>query len=276
MSPQLFLVTGANTGIGFGIAKQLVLMGHHVILGCRSEERAMQAISKIEEEFKEINPSVRELMDFIPVDLEHQESFERASQMFESKYKGRKLAALINNAGITINDSDSIAEQAMKTMKVNYYGSTKFTELFLKHVEDGGRVVFLGSRAGSLSFVKNDEIKEKLKSDTLTRDELKGIVEDFLEAAKENKHEEKGYPENIYGMTKAAVNNYARCLAHEDDIKARKITVNACCPGFVKTAMTGHDGQKCVEEGADTPVWLATSKDVAGVSGKFFGEREDL
>nr|CAD2177894.1 unnamed protein product [Meloidogyne enterolobii] len=48
--------------------------------------------------------------------------------------------------------------------------------------------------------------------------------------------------------------------AHE--LGSKGITVNACCPGYVDTDMSSHKGHLTIDEGADTPIWLATAEGV--------------
>lgn len=76
-----------------------------------------------------------------------------------------------------------------------------------------------------------------------------------------------------YGVSKAAVNMLTVQLAKE--LLGSGVLVNACCPGWVRTRMGGADAERSVEQGADTPVWLATLP-ADGPTGGFFGEREPL
>ncbi|MBI4935460.1 MAG: SDR family NAD(P)-dependent oxidoreductase [Actinobacteria bacterium] len=73
-----------------------------------------------------------------------------------------------------------------------------------------------------------------------------------------------------YGVSKAALNMLTLQLAK--DLDGTGVLVNACCPGWVRTRMGGDDAERSVEEGADTPIWLATLPD-AGPSGLLFGDR---
>ncbi len=67
--------------------------------------------------------------------------------------------------------------------------------------------------------------------------------------------------------------SYTRILAEQ--LKSAGVMVNACCPGYVDTDMTSHRGVKTLEEGADTPVWLALMLP-GGPSGKLFAERKQI
>jgi len=76
-----------------------------------------------------------------------------------------------------------------------------------------------------------------------------------------------------YGVSKAALNMVTFLIAKE--VAGTGILVNACCPGWVRTRMGGADAERSVEEGADTPVWLATLPD-DGPTGGLFGDRQPI
>ncbi len=77
----------------------------------------------------------------------------------------------------------------------------------------------------------------------------------------------------MYGVSKLLETSYTRVLAEQ--LKSAGVMVNACCPGYVDTDMTSHKGVKTLEEGADTPVWLALTPP-GGPSGKLFAERKQI
>ncbi len=73
---------------------------------------------------------------------------------------------------------------------------------------------------------------------------------------KDNTFEEKGWPKSIYGMSKLGINLYCSILGKDKEIIDRGIQVYSCCPGYVKTDMTGNKGDLTVEEGVKTAVYL--------------------
>ncbi len=76
-----------------------------------------------------------------------------------------------------------------------------------------------------------------------------------------------------YRVSKAALNMFTTCLAAE--LAGRGVLVNAACPGWVRTEMGGQNAPKSVDEGADTPVWLATLPD-DGPTGGYFADRQPI
>jgi len=76
----------------------------------------------------------------------------------------------------------------------------------------------------------------------------------------------------VYGVTKSALNALTLRAAQEFP---PTVKVNAMCPGWVRTRMSGQMGTKTPDEGADTAVWLATLPD-DGPSGGFFRDRKQI
>jgi NAD(P)-dependent dehydrogenase (short-subunit alcohol dehydrogenase family) len=80
-----------------------------------------------------------------------------------------------------------------------------------------------------------------------------------------------GFP--AYRMSKSALNALTRITAAE--LRDANIKVNAVCPGWVRTDMGGPNAQRSVEQGAETPVWLAALPD-DGPTGGFFRDRKPI
>jgi (+)-neomenthol dehydrogenase len=121
--------------------------------------------------------------------------------------------------------------------------------------------------------ISNENTRKELEDDVddLTEEKVDKVVERFLEDAKENLIEVKGWPANYsdYSVSKVALNAYTRVLAK----KYPNIAINAVTPGFVKTDLNGNTGVLTVEEGAKGPVMLALMSE-GGPSGLFFDRTE--
>lgn len=96
--------------------------------------------------------------------------------------------------------------------------------------------------------------------------------------AKQNSHRDDGYPSTAYGMSKVALTAATFIQQRLFDEKSdRDIVVNACCPGYINTDMTSGKGTGTPDQGADTPVYLATLPPrVRSPRGEFVAERKIL
>jgi carbonyl reductase 1 len=95
----------------------------------------------------------------------------------------------------------------------------------------------------------------------------------FVDGVAAGTHAAAGWPSSAYRVSKMGVNALAGVLARELAGDPRKILVNAACPGWVRTAMGGAGAPRSVEEGARTPVWLATLPEGGPQGGVFADEQ---
>ena len=91
MSKEIVLVTGANKGIGFGIAKHLGLSGWQVIIGARNEQRAEKAISELKAEGIDV-------LGWVNIELKDLANIKKAAKEIKERFP--ELSLLVNNAGI--------------------------------------------------------------------------------------------------------------------------------------------------------------------------------
>jgi NAD(P)-dependent dehydrogenase (short-subunit alcohol dehydrogenase family) len=241
---KIALITGANRGIGFETARQLGAQGIKVLIGARSEEKGLEAESKLKNEGLDV--------EFIKLDVDDTTTHESAAKYIEATYG--KLDILVNNAGIFLAEfngdgnpipaSKTPADILRKTFDTNFFNTVELTQRFLPLVKksDAGRIVFLSSGLGSLG----------LHSDPSSP------IYNFKVPA--------------YDISKTALNGYAVHLAYE--LKDTPIKVNAAHPGSVVTDMNAN-GDIPVEEGAKTSVALATLP-ADGFSGKFIHLGQEL
>ncbi|KAL3493352.1 NAD(P)-binding protein [Aspergillus germanicus] len=152
--PKIVFITGANTGIGFEIVKALYIADkpYTVIVGSRSLSKAEDAISSLKEEF----PALKNTLVPLTIDVESDESIQRAAEEIESKF-GR-VDALINNAGAQFDQeilTGTLTPRAawLKSWNVNVAGTqvltTTLVPLLLKSSDP--RLLFVTSGTSSLS-----------------------------------------------------------------------------------------------------------------------------
>ena len=226
---RIALVTGANQGIGFQIAKDLAAAGLTVVLASRNLDRGKAAAQTIDGDVHALQLDVTD-----PV------SIAAAAAQIEQQF-GR-LDVLINNAAISrANGEESetmkdyiqrsratlISVDEVRTIwETNVFGVLSVTQAFvpLLRKSAAGRIVNVSSGLGSLA----------------------------INAAP---HPYRATFNPGYGASKAALN--AITLAFAIDLEAEGIKVNAVTPGYTATALNNYEGTETVEQGAAEAVRVA-------------------
>ena len=137
MKEKIVFVTGANKGIGFGIAKHLGKSGWQVIIGARDEQRAEKAIS-------ELKSAGVNVLGWVNIELRDLASIERAAKEIQEKYAG--LTLLVNNAGIpgdmSVNSEHTELSDIKETLDVNFIGTFALTKSLMPLLtQNEGRIV---------------------------------------------------------------------------------------------------------------------------------------
>ncbi len=234
------LITGANKGIGFEIARQLGKLGCRVIVGARSVERGASAVETLKNEGIEGY--------CVELDVTNSASIAKLPNFIRSKFG--QLDVLVNNAAILLDydgppPSATDMQILRQSFETNFFGVFAVTQTLLPLLRESsaGRIVNLSSSVGSLTSILD------------TSSPLSQVVSP------------------AYQASKTAVNAMTVLFAKE--LADTNIKVNSACPGPVKTDQNPKRGVLSVEEGADTPVWLATLPP-DGPSGDFFNSRKPV
>ena len=137
MKEKTVFVTGANKGIGFGIAKYLGLNDWKVIIGARHPQRAEKAIS-------ELSLLGIDVLGWVNIELSDLASVEQAAREINEKYPG--LTLLVNNAGIpgdmSVASQETEVDDIKETIDVNFIGTFTLTKLLMPLLEKNhGRIV---------------------------------------------------------------------------------------------------------------------------------------
>lgn len=261
---RVVVVTGANTGIGFEIVKQLAskLPQDKIILCSRNQERGESAL-------KELVDQGSKNVDLGILDIADAESIEKFAVFIQENYQ--KIDILVNNAGFAFkgNATESVYEQARKTIDINYYGTLHLTNRLKEYMVPQGRIINVSSTMGKTEYIQSDELVHKFTNPSLTVAELSELMEQYIEETKKGTHIESGWPKTTYSTSKNGVSALTRIWARE----WTDFQINACCPGWCRTNMAGDKAPKSAAEGAETPVWLATRDDI--VTGKFWKEEKE-
>ena len=234
MKEQVAIVTGSNRGIGLEIVKQLVMKQITVILTSRNSDKGEAAVRKLAKDgIKRVVP--------MELDVSSQASVNRILDKVEKTF-GR-LDILVNNAAILIDKDDVTASNAdLETVKItletNLIGAWRMCKAFIPLMKRNGygRIVNVSSGAGEFEHLVSSG----------------------------------GYWP-AYSVSKTSLNALTVMLASE--LRGTNILVNAVCPGWVRTDMGGPNATRSAEEGAVTPVWLATLPD-GGPTGYNYYEKK--
>mmetsp|Transcript_9017 Transcript_9017/g.25267 ORF Transcript_9017/g.25267 Transcript_9017/m.25267 type:complete len:275 (-) Transcript_9017:64-888(-) len=246
------VVTGSNQGIGFEIVKGLLgklPQNAVLVLTSRDVGRGEEAVKKL--------GGVGERLSFHQLDITDELSVKQLRDDLDKEHGG--IDILVNNAGFAYKGSSSapFSEQARVTNDVNYYGTLRVSEALLPMVRANGRVVNVGSMAGSVKKCSEDLQRRFLNPD-LTVEELSGLVEDFVRLARNGEHQNNGWPNTAYGVSKIAVHALTRIQARELAQRMNGSSAVAVCPGWCKTNMAGFDRPpRTAEKGAETPIAMA-------------------
>ncbi|UJR10097.1 hypothetical protein I4U23_014319 [Adineta vaga] len=275
MTQKVAVITGGNKGIGYAIVDKLCSIFDGIVyLTARDEELGIQAINQLQES----NPNAKNKIRFHQLDISNVESIHQFADFIKQTHNG--LDILVNNAGIAFKSNDTIpfGDQAEITAQTNFFGTINVCNALFPLLQDHARVVNICSRAGMLEAIKNPAIRQKFIAPNATIETVSDILSDFIKKAKQNSHEDHGYPNTAYGMSKIAL--VAATMIQQrtfDEKPERDIVVNACCPGYINTDMTSNKGTGTPEQGADTPVYLATLEaNIQSPRGEFVAERKVL
>jgi NAD(P)-dependent dehydrogenase (short-subunit alcohol dehydrogenase family) len=232
---QLALVTGSNRGIGLEIVKQLAMKQITVILTSRNSVNGEAAVRKLAKD------GIKRVVH-MALDVSNQASVNRILDKVEKTF-GR-LDILVNNAAILI-DKDNVTasnadlETVKTTLETNLIGAWRMCKAFIPLMKRNGygRIVNVSSGAGEFEYLASSG----------------------------------GYWP-AYSVSKTSLNALTAMLASE--LRGTNILVNAVCPGWVRTDMGGPDATRSVEEGAVTPVWLATLPDGGPTGYNYYDKKQ--
>jgi NAD(P)-dependent dehydrogenase (short-subunit alcohol dehydrogenase family) len=252
MAGKVCLITGATAGIGTVTATVLAAQGAAVIVGGRNQRKAEETVAQIRAE------TGSNAVEHLLADFADLEQVREMAQVFEQRYS--RLDVLVNNAGSFFITRQSTPYGVEMTFLVNHLAPFLLTNLLLETLKHSApaRIVNVSSEGHKMATMDFDDLGFK-----------------------------KGYAGmKAYGRSKLANILFAYELARRLD--GHQVTANALHPGHVATDMWKTNfpiigpALKWVmgffaetpEQGADNSIYLASSPDVEGITGKYFVKRE--
>jgi NAD(P)-dependent dehydrogenase (short-subunit alcohol dehydrogenase family) len=250
---MIALVTGGNRGLGLETARQLAQRGHRVLVTSRDVAQGREAARLL--------LAANLAVEHHPLDVTDAESVAALAENLARE--GLRLDVLVNNAGVASRGCN--AEMARRVLDVNFFGVERVTDALLPLLRDGANVVMVSSQLGELSVLAPG-LRRRFTDPQLTREALDELMRSFIRDVEQDRHEKAGWPASPYRVSKVGLNALTRLLARKHS--ARRIRVNAVCPGWVRTDMGGPGASRSVEAGAGSIVWAALLDD--GQGGGFF------
>lgn len=258
MRGKTVIITGANSGIGKALAGELLKLQARVIMACRDQGRAEEAARELKRGTgpeQEEGPGQGELVIKL-LDLASLRSVRRFCE--EITQEETKIDVLINNAGIYQCPYTKTEDGFEMQLGVNHLGHFLLTHLLLDLLKKSApsRIVVVSSKLYKYGGINFDDLNSEKKYD-------------------------KAF---CYSQSKLA--NLLFTLELAKRLEGTGVTVNALTPGIVRTNLGRHVQIpllakplfnlasmaffKTPLEGAQTPLYLACSPEVEGVSGKCF------
>ncbi len=253
MQEKTCIVTGSSSGIGKETALGLARMGAQVVMICRDRASGEEAQREIK------RSSGNEQIDLFLADLSSQQEVRQEAQEMQSRYA--QINVLINNAGKIFPERQVSRDGIEMSFAVNHLAAFLLTNLLLKTLKASApaRIVNVSS------------------SDSQAR----GLNLDDLQS------EQTYAKRQAYAKAKLALLLFSYDLARQ--LAGTGVTVNCLHPDYVGTqqidrgipsyarALTGILKRlfSTPEQGAQTSLYLATSPDLEGITGKYFDQRRE-
>ncbi len=247
MEEKTCLVTGANSGVGKYTALGLAKTGANVVMVCRDKGRGEAAQKEIVEKSGSKN------VELMLCDLSLQKQIRKFAQEFKKKY--RRLDVLANNAGLMMGDHTLTEDGIEYTFAVNHLAYFLLTDLLLDALKASApsRIINVSSMGHCFGNVNFDDLQGEKKYNDL----------------------------RAYNQSKLCNVMFTYELARRLD--GTGVTANCLHPGGVATNFASSAAPFMnvimklskpflisAEKGAKTSVYLASSPDVEGVTGKYF------
>ena len=249
VSTQTVMVTGATAGIGRVTAREIAQQGARVVIVGRSEPKCRATVDEIR------RVTNNDQVDYLLADLSSLAATRAVAKEFKARYE--RLDVLVNNVGAVFMDFGVTVDGIERTFALNHLSGY---------------------------FVLTNELLDMLKASaparivTVSSDAHTGGKLDFSQLEMRDSY--SGFRQ--YGNTKLMNVLFTKELARR--LEGRGVTANALHPGFVASNFGTNNAKWWVrpmmkfmhlfaiseDRGAETSIYLATSPDVEGVTGKYF------
>ena len=251
MENNVIVVTGATSGIGYYTALELARMGAEVVVVGRNQEKCTTSVDRITAE------TGNQKVSFFVADLSSLKEIRSLANQIKDKFD--RLDVLVNNAGAFFTRRCVSPDGYEMTLALNHLNYFYLTNLLLDLIDQSkaGRIVNVSSMAHSYGKINFDDLQCKNEFNSMS----------------------------VYSSSKLANVLFTYELVRR--LPETKITVNALHPGFVATNFGKSNGgiyhpifglaqlaAISPQKGAETSIYLASSPEVEGVTGKYFDRKK--
>jgi retinol dehydrogenase-14 len=252
MKGKVCLVTGATSGLGKATATALAAQGATVVLGCRNREKGEAVKQEI------ARATGNNSLELMVADLASIESTKKGAADFLARYP--KLHVLVNQAGLFLNQRTLTPDKLETMFVVNHLSYFLLTNLLLPALKAGvpSRIVNGSGGAEAMGNIDFDDLQGEKKWSSMK------------------------------ALSQSKLGNFLFTYELARRLEGTGVTVNVMHPGGVKTELGKGQGgffgfmmkmmrpfMLTPEQGADTLVWLASSPEVEGVTGRYFVKRKE-
>ena len=253
MKDKICLITGATSGIGLVTARELAARGATVAVVGRNESKTRAAVEDIRQQ------TGNNEVDYLLADLSSQAAIRGMAEAFRRRYG--ELHVLINNAGVLLWRRQETVDGLEMTFAVNHLAPFLLTNLLLDTLRASApaRIITVASVAHNGATISFDDVQH-------TRGRYQSL--------------------RVYGQSKLANIMFTYELARR--LEGSGVTANTLHPGIIATGIYRSSNRifnraamafmpvfaQSPEQGAQTSIYLATSPEVASVSGQYFVKRK--
>lgn len=236
---QRCMITGATSGIGKATASELAKRGLDVVIVGRDIDKCQVTLEEIKQ------ASGGQDIEYLVADLSSQQEIRSLARNYLRRYS--RLDVLINNAGAIFYQREESIDGIEMTLALNHLAYFLLTLLLLEMIQGSApaRIINVSSQMHSRSKLDLDDLQ--------------------------NKHSYNAW--DAYSQSKLANLYFTYELARR--LEKSEVTVNALHPGVVATNFGRSSSGISPEEGAQTPVYLATSPEVTSISGKYYRDKRE-
>ena len=250
MEGKICLITGGTNGIGKSTALGLAQLGATVVIVGRNAPKTSRVVEEIR------SATGNQTVDSLQADLASLAEVRRLAEEFKSKYT--KLHVLLNNAGAMFWSRHLSADGFELTFALNHLAPFLLTNLLLDTLKASApaRIINVSSRAHQRGKIDFDDLQS----------------------------ERRYVGMEVYGKSKRANILFMRELSRR--LEGTRVTANALHPGFVNSGFAKNNPglafklfgavgplvARSPEQGAQTSIYLASSPEVEGVTGKYFAD----